>query len=211
MDIKSIARSILGQGNEQDKPTDSALNQFAKDQMANKSAFADKALGLIGQTGKGLYNQYVYNPETKDLFSQGLISRIADIAPLQEKISKGEELTPEEKKKYKDSYMNMTMMTGTISTPKYTSPIPKYTGKEGSKFLFKPKSLISKEDINVLDEVINEVNMDKELTVPNNNFLNNLLKSITGVSQDKLDDLTPTQKINEAVRQAKLAEKFYSK
>jgi len=85
-----------------------------------------------------------------------------------------------------------------------------YAGKEGKQLIFSPHKIISAEDNKILTQVIGNVGRTKNLSYPDANFLRNVLKTTTNATDEAIDNLSGNQLINEVIRHANLADKFYS-
>lgn len=103
----------------------------------------------------------------------------------------------------------------------FQNPIPKtqqvdvnafvqYAGKEGKQLIFKPKKIMDKQNIGVVDNILEQVGKTKDLSYVNWMDLKAVVKSITGASDEALNKLSPNKLINEAVRHTNLADGFYN-
>lgn len=84
-----------------------------------------------------------------------------------------------------------------------TSPI----GGQRPRFL--PKQLIRRDDIGVADDVLRQMGIDKTLKTSNKNFIKNIVKETTNVTEEQLGKLSEGQLRNELIKLTNLAEDFY--
>jgi len=80
-----------------------------------------------------------------------------------------------------------------------------YQGKEGKQFVFKPKKLMTGEDIKILDRITDNYNQIGAIKRIDKKYLRNVLKSVSKTSDDVLDKMSETKLINEVIRHANLS------
>lgn len=162
---------------------------------------------MIKKLFEKIKNSYLYDPETKRELPSSPLWAIADIAntPDHKMLMKGQMPKGGLSKEYIDNNIKLGMMAGSMTSP---ASNVRYTGKQGTKLLFKPKKQMTEEDVMVLDQVLGNVNKLKDLSFPDGNFLRNVLGSVSKGKPESLAHLPANQLINEAVRHANLAEKY---
>lgn len=87
----------------------------------------------------------------------------------------------------------------------------KYAGKEGKQLIFKPNKLMSSDNVQVVDNILEQVGKKKNLSYVDWMDAKQVLKSITGATDEALDKLTPNKLINELVRHTNIADDYYYK
>lgn len=77
-----------------------------------------------------------------------------------------------------------------------------------SKMVFKPKSVMTGEEIKITDDIISQFNLDGILKRENKNFIDNILSTKAGASLSKLKSMSEREKLNEIAKFTNISEDF---